>query len=639
MPGKWKTALLAMMAFVLYGASAYCAKIYYPDPSKTDQGFNEAGTIYNCIQLSGNNPATIILVNDTSSSFTDYKLGASGYSLEIPSNIHLKVEKGARILKNGTGSNGTVEFKGSTLGVEGKFQIFSGFAPGQVTGLWQEVYPEWWGAVGRAGDTNYDDYNAVQCAVNSIHGANPVSSPVSVLTGKVVLSKYYRISKGISINRYISFEGLQQFGCGLYVKDCEQSIFDITGPAGSNILATNDTTYGVNSQIKNIEIIVEDLSSSVQKKLNCIYFYGAEGSKIQNVSFSLGSENAWVKRLLKVVHGPILVENINGHYGNAGKVDSSAFYFQTSVGLVLRNVNCSVWQATETPMYFDSTSGYCDISGLYIETVAPNKPAIYAKLQNTLSTFALRNSEILANFPAGVQSTSTNNPIGILIDARKAPEADYLIENISVKHYAAVGPKFDTLVRFMDYESQFNTTNGYAWDKEYFRKCNSSTSIYPTKISRFTPYEQRFGGEVYLNNGFDQTLSEWVGQITDSASVLDSSYFYVKRPKMWPDLRNDNSDVKIKQQAGTYLITIASRDTVPHGGLLLVEHSHGTDEAAAPRLQFNWIYGNTNFHACYDTTQGAIRIFNHSGSTLNEVTYSLTGVYSRPIHMYKYPNE
>lgn len=109
-------------------------------------------------------------------------------NLIIPSNVTLWVPKGGSIIKKSTY---TLKINGNLIA--GPYQIFSGFADGDVTfgmGSIEEAYPEWWGAPvnGNGDDAPY--------ILNAINAANYiVFSPGKMYTIKskvALVNKSYR---------------------------------------------------------------------------------------------------------------------------------------------------------------------------------------------------------------------------------------------------------------------------------------------------------------------------------------------------------------------------------------------------------------------------------------------------------------
>ena len=84
----------------------------------------------------------------------------------IPINVHLEIERGALLTKSGSGA---ITINGSFA--VPLFQVFAGFAPGDVAigvGACSAVFPQWWGA---RGNGTVDDTLAVQCAITSAPAA------------------------------------------------------------------------------------------------------------------------------------------------------------------------------------------------------------------------------------------------------------------------------------------------------------------------------------------------------------------------------------------------------------------------------------------------------------------------------------
>lgn len=638
---KISAIIILFMCTVMFLTKAYGYPEFYPNYWASDQGANAGGdtlTIKDCIDLANSNPITITLlnngkVNDTTySDTTKYFLATP---LVIPSNVNLRIENGAILYKESI--NDTLTING-TVNVNGKYQIFQGFEPGDIKGIWQEVYPEWWGATG---DTSKDNYNAIQSSIDSYFGQ--VNNGIK--TGKIILSKYYRIFQGLLLKNMVSFEGMNHKGCGLYVKDTIVT----NGPAGSFILTNYDgDTASYNVQVKNIEIIVENLQDTT---LTCLYIWGAEGSRVSDISFTIydggnGIDTSIVKRLMHIKHGPIEIENINGHY-SWGKVSSNAFYFEGSHGLAVKNINLAVPKVVETPLYFDNITGFCDVRDIYCEYVPINKPAIYAALANNYSTLALRDIDLCACVVGpdpSPQPEPAGNPMGIVLDANKgwvpfeqgdkiypAVDADFLLENISIRQpggYSIPPNKvFEPLIRYIDPQGKTHD-----WGSLYFSQ--NSYCKFPKKISKFSPHSQLFSSTVNLNNAYSQSLSEYIGNIEANG------IFYIKRPKLWPPLSSqdpESPDNYIKRQAGAYSLIIAARDSIynPIGGFLFIEHSHNTQDEIPPKMVFSWMHGSSEYSAAYDSLSNSIKIINITGRPLYEVTYSINGVFSQPIQAYK----
>lgn len=126
---------------------------YYPVYSATDQGVTgDNNTLKYYIDLLAGNYGTIVLRHNSGTNATVYTLTTSE---TIPSNITLKIERGAAIYGAGTLTvNCTLD--------AGPYIIFGSTLT--VEGITQTVYPEWFGAVGD-GATN--DTSALQKAINA----------------------------------------------------------------------------------------------------------------------------------------------------------------------------------------------------------------------------------------------------------------------------------------------------------------------------------------------------------------------------------------------------------------------------------------------------------------------------------------
>lgn len=104
------------------------------DSSESDQGANGSGSsVKDLIDSIGSDEATIVFLNDSGSSTTTYTVSTG---ITIPSNIEVRVQKGARL---SVASGQTVAING--LFEPGPYQVFLG--DGSFTGL-KYVRPEWW---------------------------------------------------------------------------------------------------------------------------------------------------------------------------------------------------------------------------------------------------------------------------------------------------------------------------------------------------------------------------------------------------------------------------------------------------------------------------------------------------------------
>lgn len=133
--------------------------IYMSDTATKDLRLYENFSIYNnditqaITQLNGKT-TTLIMPRDVSVST----------SVIIPNTLNFQPVNGAKFIKSGSGS---IIFNNFGITGDPKFQIFSGFSPGDITWNGNNVpslRPEWWGA---KGDLINDDYNALNCALSS----------------------------------------------------------------------------------------------------------------------------------------------------------------------------------------------------------------------------------------------------------------------------------------------------------------------------------------------------------------------------------------------------------------------------------------------------------------------------------------
>lgn len=125
---------------------------YYADPGESDQGIASGKSIKALINEAGSDARTIVLNPG------NYTVATA---LTIPTNITIKPQAGALLVKSGSGSitcNG--KFKA------GNQQVFSGFSEAGITfgnGCIESINPLWWGA---AGDNSTDNVAPLQAAIN-----------------------------------------------------------------------------------------------------------------------------------------------------------------------------------------------------------------------------------------------------------------------------------------------------------------------------------------------------------------------------------------------------------------------------------------------------------------------------------------
>lgn len=119
---------------------------------------------------------------------------ASTYTISTATTItsSFTAEKGCTLVKSGTG---TIAFSGPFSA--GLYQVFSGFSPGDVTGL-KEARPEWFGG---AGDNSTDNATPIACAAASggrvyIDEGTYLVKPTTTSTGIASLSSVRIQGKG-----------------------------------------------------------------------------------------------------------------------------------------------------------------------------------------------------------------------------------------------------------------------------------------------------------------------------------------------------------------------------------------------------------------------------------------------------------
>jgi len=133
--------------------------VYFVDSSESDQGANGSGrSVKDILDLVGSNGGTIIFSHTGAATTTTYTFSTN---TTIPSNVKLQIQQGA-IISIDSGITLTMSREPDA----GRYQIFSG--SGSISGL-DQVYPEWFGAVG---DNSTDDTTALTKAENSAEKIN-----------------------------------------------------------------------------------------------------------------------------------------------------------------------------------------------------------------------------------------------------------------------------------------------------------------------------------------------------------------------------------------------------------------------------------------------------------------------------------
>ena len=164
------------------------APAYFADSTEADQGAAGSGrSVKDLVDLIGSNNATIVLTHHGSAT-TDYIFGTDE---TIPSNITLKIQKGARA---SIAAAQTLTINGSFDA--GLYQVFSGagsvsFSVGSIDG----AYPQWWPECLPDGSTN------CQPAYTKAITALPVNGTIHITQGK------WNFSTTLSFNKAINFIG------------------------------------------------------------------------------------------------------------------------------------------------------------------------------------------------------------------------------------------------------------------------------------------------------------------------------------------------------------------------------------------------------------------------------------------------
>jgi len=154
-------------------------------------GYCHEGTIEDALADIGSDSRTLYIPNGT------WRISPASFSLIIPSNVGLKIEKGA-VLEIATGVTLTINGPFEA----GLYQVFDCVGTGEVvfgSGSVNEVYPEWWGI---NGDTSPYDTAAVQAAFTS--GENIRFTRTYYVTS-VILDL-------VNANRVVDFNGFSLIG-------------------------------------------------------------------------------------------------------------------------------------------------------------------------------------------------------------------------------------------------------------------------------------------------------------------------------------------------------------------------------------------------------------------------------------------
>ena len=169
--------------------------------------------------------------------------------LTIPSNAHLIIPKGAKLIKNATGVTVTINGYFNP----GLYQVFKDFDAGDITlALIKEAYPEWWTENTTPGTTNMTIAN--QSAINSL------SSGVVALTNGIYLSDAISLKDNV----YLYIAGgatLKQKGTGaarlIHIEDVSN-----TGVFGEGAIDGNSALSGLfNAHCIRIKATTKDVDN------------------------------------------------------------------------------------------------------------------------------------------------------------------------------------------------------------------------------------------------------------------------------------------------------------------------------------------------------------------------------------------
>jgi hypothetical protein len=233
--------------------------VYYPNPAAVDQGDPAVvGTLAYWVTTIGvTNQATIVLRHNSGSATTTYTLTTSE---TIPSNITLKVERGAVIDGAGTLTiNGGLE--------AGCYKIFGTSLT--VTGI-PIGYPEWWGAIK---DDNTKD------AINTV-AINAAITAVNVTNGSVIISNgIWYVASDIILLPGVDLVGTSRLG----------SILQRTGTGTSVITMGNASTHtSMQSTISNLSVYGGVGGGGVYSDY-CIYLNDVDQVEIDSVNVKVSA--------------------------------------------------------------------------------------------------------------------------------------------------------------------------------------------------------------------------------------------------------------------------------------------------------------------------------------------------------------
>lgn len=169
-----------LLLFIAYGSAFAESVVYYADATAADQGAAGTRTIKGLVTAIGSNKeATIVLAHNSKGDTTTYAVGTS---FTVPSNITLKIDRGA-VLQIATTKTLTISGHLDA----GLFRWLSGTGAVTFSGFVKEVLPIWFGVTA---DGTTDDTAAFQSAVTAV----PTNGTLRLPDGTMILSNITGVS-------------------------------------------------------------------------------------------------------------------------------------------------------------------------------------------------------------------------------------------------------------------------------------------------------------------------------------------------------------------------------------------------------------------------------------------------------------
>ena len=222
------------------------------DARSYNGGAFNGGSIQAAINAAGGAERTIWLAPGT------WQISSN---LTIPSNITLKIERGA-ILK---------VFSGITLLIQGKieaglYELFDTSSGGKVDFSWAndvsaEVYPQWWGAIaGQSGSTYTTKNTQAFRAACSIGGASVV-----IPAGNYYIDDTIQLSDSNKPDGTVGFGSIHGNGASIYITDSNRNIMEFSVSGVVSNITFCDGAVGV-------YISTDNVDETVIKVVGCTFF-------------------------------------------------------------------------------------------------------------------------------------------------------------------------------------------------------------------------------------------------------------------------------------------------------------------------------------------------------------------------------